>query len=107
MGTEGRERLQTRAAARRMLVQALYQWQLVRQPAEELVAQYAAAPEFARVDRDYFREAIAAICSADARIDESCVNTRHPARAARPGRACHPALGIWNRWRDPRFHTVS
>jgi transcription antitermination protein NusB len=70
MATSGRERLQARAAARRMLVQALYQWQLMRLPAEELVAQYAAQPAFARVDRDYFSEAIAAILAGAARIDD-------------------------------------
>jgi N utilization substance protein B len=67
---EDRRRVQARGAARRMLVQALYQWHLGRQPAEELVAQYSAGPEFARVDHDYFREAIAAIVADSARIDE-------------------------------------
>jgi len=70
MGAQGRERMNARGAARKMLVQALYQWQLGRQPANELVAQFAAAPEFARVDPQYFREAIAAICADAARLDE-------------------------------------
>lgn len=69
-GVEDRRLVQARGAARRMLVQALYQWQLGRQPAEELVAQFSAAPDFARVDHDYFREAISAIVGDFERIDE-------------------------------------
>ena len=67
---DNRRQVQARGAARRMLVQALYQWQLGRQPAAELVAQYPAGPEFDRVDHEYFREAIAAILADPARIDE-------------------------------------
>ena len=96
MSAEDRRRVQARAAARRMLVQALYQWQLVRQPAEELVAQYAAGPEFARVDRDYFREAIAAICSDDARIDEELrLHSDIQPERLDPVEHAILALGIW------------
>ena len=69
-GAEERRRTQARGAARRMLVQALSQWQLGRQPAEELLAQFSAAPECERGDHDYFREAVAAILADSARIDE-------------------------------------
>jgi N utilization substance protein B len=65
-----RESVNARGAARRLLVQALYQWQLGRQPPNELVAQFSTSPEFARVDPEYFREAIAAICAEDSRLDE-------------------------------------
>ncbi len=67
---EDRRLVQARGAARRLLVQALYQWQLGRQPAEELVAQFSTAPDFARVDHDYFREAISAIVADSGRIDD-------------------------------------
>jgi N utilization substance protein B len=63
MGTTGGDTGRARAATRRLLVQALYQWQLARQPADELAAQFAATPEFTRVDAGYFREALAAICA--------------------------------------------
>ena len=65
-----RESVIARGAARKLLVQALYQWQLGRQPPGELVAQFSTSPEFARVDPAYFREAIAAICADDSRLDE-------------------------------------
>jgi N utilization substance protein B len=66
----GREEVRARAAARRLLVQAIYQWQLARQPAGDLLAQFAATPEYARVDRDYFRAAVEAICAEGAGIDD-------------------------------------
>jgi N utilization substance protein B len=65
-----RESVNARGAARKLLVQALYQWQLGRQPPDELVAQFSTSPEFARVDPEYFREAIAAICAEGSRLDE-------------------------------------
>jgi N utilization substance protein B len=66
----GRETVRARGAARRLLVQALYQRQLADQPPAELIAQFAARPDYARVDREYFREAINGICAAGAGIDE-------------------------------------
>jgi N utilization substance protein B len=66
----GRETVRARGAARRLVVQALYQRQLANQPPAELIAQFAARPDYARVDREYFREAINGICSPDAGIDE-------------------------------------
>ena len=70
MRAPSRERVNARGAARKMLVQALNPWHLGRQPPNELVAQFATSPEFARVDPEYFREAIAAICTVDSRLDE-------------------------------------
>ena len=67
--SSGRDRVQARALARKLLVQALYQWQIARQPVAELVAQYESTPEFASVDRDYFRTALAAICADSAGLD--------------------------------------
>jgi N utilization substance protein B len=39
-----------------LLVQALYQHQLAEHPREELMLQFTAAPEFARIDRSYFED---------------------------------------------------
>jgi N utilization substance protein B len=91
-----REGLQARAAARRLLVQALYQWQLAKSPPAEILEQYAAKPEFARADRDYFRGAIAAICAADSAIDEELARYSDiaPARLDTVEHAIL-ALGVW------------
>ncbi len=96
MRAASRDRVQPRAAARKLLVQALYQWHLARQPAAELEAQYAASPEFAKADGDFFRAALGAICAADSGIDEEIA--RHsdiePARLD-PVEHAVLALGVW------------
>jgi N utilization substance protein B len=92
----GRDRVQARAAARKLLVQALYQWQLARQPAAELAAQYESAPEFARADREYFRAGLAAVCGDGPGLDAELA--RHsdidPARLD-PVEHAILALGLW------------
>jgi transcription antitermination protein NusB len=96
MRAPGREHSKARAGARRLAVQALYQWQLGRQSAAELVAQFAATPEHARVDPDYFRAAVTAVCTDHAAIDADLA--RHsdiePARLD-PVEHAILALGLW------------
>jgi N utilization substance protein B len=92
----GRETVRARGAARRLVVQALYQRQLARQPAAELIAQFAAAPDYARVDREYFRAAVDAIGAGEAAIEDEL--RRHsdiaPERLDPVERAIL-SLGIW------------
>jgi N utilization substance protein B len=96
MRAPGREHSKARAGARRLAVQALYQWQLGRQPAAELIAQFAATPEHARVDPDYFRAAVTAVCADHAAIDADLA--RHsdiePTRLD-PVEHAILALGLW------------
>jgi transcription antitermination protein NusB len=96
MRAPGREHSKARAGARRLAVQALYQWQLGRQTAAELIAQFAATPEHARVDPDYFRAAVTAVCADHAAIDADLA--RHsdiePARLD-PVEHAILALGLW------------
>ncbi len=96
MRAPGREHSKARAGARRLAVQALYQWQLGRQGAAELVAQFAATPEHARVDPEYFRAAVTAVCADHAAIDADLA--RHsdiePARLD-PVEHAILALGLW------------
>ena len=96
MAARERERVQARAAARRLLVQALYQWQLTKPPAGEILQQYASNPEFARADREYFNAAIAAICSDGSAIDEELARYSEiaPLRLD-PVEHAILALGIW------------
>jgi N utilization substance protein B len=96
VAVRGRETERARGRARKLLVQALYQWQLARQAPADIVAQYATDPEYARADGDYFRAAIAAICGDDARIDEDLA--RHSDIA--PGRLdpvehAILSIGLW------------
>ena len=96
MRVSGREQSKARGAARRLAVQALYQWQLARQPSAELIAQFAQSREHSRVDPEYFREALRAICAEDSGIDAELA--RHsdiePARLD-PVEHAILALGLW------------
>ncbi|MGQ0384581.1 MAG: transcription antitermination factor NusB [Gammaproteobacteria bacterium] len=59
-----------RSAARRYLVQALYQRALGGQPWQELHAQYSGDPAFGKADAGYFRAALEAVCAGAAALDE-------------------------------------
>lgn len=96
MRSSGRDRVQARAMARKLLVQALYQWHIARLPASELVAQYELSPDFAKADRDYFGAALAAICADGSGIDEELAlhSDIEPARLD-PVEHAILALGLW------------
>jgi N utilization substance protein B len=56
-------------AARRLLVQALYQHELGGQACSDLERQFAADPAFGRADAQYFRDALRAVCDSTAKLD--------------------------------------
>jgi len=59
-----------RSAARRLLVQALYQRQMGAQPWQELHRQFSADPTFVRADPEFFGLALTAVCDESAQLDE-------------------------------------
>jgi transcription antitermination protein NusB len=65
MGREGEVRALARArrAARKLLVQALYQLQMGGEPWQDIYRQYMADPESAGADADYFRELLMKIAA--------------------------------------------
>ncbi len=60
-----------RSAARRLLVQALYQRLVGGQAWQVLHGQYSTDPLFARADTGYFRTAIEAVCDGATGLDEA------------------------------------
>ena len=56
-----------RGRSRELLVQALYQMQITGHDLRELRSQFTGRPEYERIDKKYFDEALAAICDG---IDE-------------------------------------
>lgn len=58
-----------RSAARRQLVQALYQWQLTGYAWQQIHEQFAGEEGFAAVDRTFFREALMQVTDARADLD--------------------------------------
>jgi N utilization substance protein B len=87
---------QRRSAARKLLIQALYQRQVGGQEWQELHAQYSADPGFPRADAAYFRDALEAVCTGTAGLDEEL--RRHsdiePARLD-PVEHAILLLGLW------------
>jgi N utilization substance protein B len=49
--------------ARRRALQALYQWQMTRQPAEEIIEQFMEAQDFREVDTRLFRDLVSGVIS--------------------------------------------
>jgi len=96
MRSAGRDRVQARATARKLLVQALYQWHIARLPIAELAAQYESSPDFAKADRDYFSAALDAICADGSGIDEELARYSdiEPARLD-PVEHAILTLGLW------------
>ncbi len=88
--------LRARNAARRLLVQALYQRELGGQAWQELHAQFRDHAEFARADAEYFRTALEAVCSSAASLDEEL--SRHsdiPPERLDPIEHAILSLGLW------------
>ena len=91
-----------RSAARRQLMQALYQWQLGGQPWQDLYQQFASDPDFAKVDAGYFREALMQVV--ESRDDLDAELARHaeiPPAQLDPVEHAVLLLGLWELLRRP------
>jgi transcription antitermination protein NusB len=60
----------SRQRSRELLVQALYQWQLAGHERSELVAQFRAQPEFARIDQPYFHDLLERVIAEAPALEE-------------------------------------
>jgi N utilization substance protein B len=60
-----------RSAARRLALQAIYQWQLNTQPWQDLHQQFGASEEMQRADPEYFRELLERVVAGGAELDET------------------------------------
>ncbi len=71
MTASPRKRVSSRArsAARRLAMQALYEWQLNEQPWQDLHKQYSGSEEGAAADPEYFRELLETIVPAREQLD--------------------------------------
>ena len=63
-------RHQRRQRARRRALQALYQWQITRQDAGEILRQFQAAQDLGEVDADYFVALLQGVIREQADLDE-------------------------------------
>jgi N utilization substance protein B len=62
-------KLSERQKARRMIVQALYQWHMAHAPVHEIQAEFLTYYQ-GKIDRDYFRQAFSAIVGDAGELDE-------------------------------------
>lgn len=62
-------RLSERHKARRMILQALYQWHMAGAPVADIQAEFLAYYQ-GKIDRDYFREVFAGVVQQATRLDE-------------------------------------
>jgi N utilization substance protein B len=69
MGRRPDRAARTRSVARKLAMQALYQWQLTGQTAAELRNQYATEEGFGDADADYFRELLNGVTDGAAVLD--------------------------------------
>jgi N utilization substance protein B len=77
--TDQRSATRARQRARELLIKALYQWQLAGHTFAELTEQFAAMPDFERIDADYFRDMLTVIFEDSATLDS--LIARHAVRA--------------------------
>jgi transcription antitermination protein NusB len=61
---------EARSRARRAALQALYQWQITRQPVGEVVVQFLEDPEAGRFDVEYFRQLVGGVETELDAVDE-------------------------------------
>lgn len=69
MADERRRANRARSVARRLAMQALYQWQLGGQPWQDVHQQFAADPDFGKADAAYFRRALMEVANGREALD--------------------------------------
>jgi N utilization substance protein B len=67
--SQGRAGTRARSVARKLALQALYQWQLNAQPWQDLHGQFVSSEDMENADGDYFRELIERICAERGELD--------------------------------------
>jgi N utilization substance protein B len=80
--TTDRRAASARSLARKLALQALYQWQINDCPWQDLVQEFNAATDMERADAEYFRAIICGVCDARAAFDAELAAwmDREPAR---------------------------
>lgn len=91
-----------RSAARRALMQALYQWQLAGHAWQDVYQQYAAEEDFRHVEREFFRDGLAQITESRGSLDDEL--RRHaeiPPERLDPVERGILYIGFWELMRRP------
>jgi len=98
------DRWEPRRRARRRALQALYQWQITRQPAEEIIDQFLETQQFEGVDQALFRDLVVGVIS-----QEETLAARLGACMERPWGQCDVMervillMGGWQLQQEPEL----
>jgi N utilization substance protein B len=85
-----------RSVARRLAMQALYQWQLGGQPWQDVYQQFAADPDFGKAEAEYFRAALMDVTAGRAALDrELAAFADIPAAQLDPVERAVLWVGLW------------
>jgi N utilization substance protein B len=68
-GKSARRGTRARSIARKVAMQALYQWQLNHQPAQDIINQYLGSDDAAGVDQEYFTQLLTGCTQGHEQID--------------------------------------
>ena len=69
-GRRDNRRHERRQRARRRLLQALYQWQITRQEADEILRQFRDAQDLSMVDEEFLQRGVRGVIAQQSELDE-------------------------------------
>jgi transcription antitermination protein NusB len=97
-----RQATRARSAARRLAMQALYQWQIGGQPWQDVHQQFAADPDFGRVEAAYFRQALMDVANSREELDrELAAHGEIPPAQLDPVEHAVLYVGLWELMQRP------
>ena len=96
MSDERRRANRARSLARRLAMQALYQWQVTGQPWQDVHQQFAADPEFGRAEAGYFRRLLLEVAAGREALDrELAAHSEIPPAQLDPVERAVLYVGLW------------
>lgn len=95
--SDGRRRAnRARSVARRLAMQALYQWQVGGQPWQDVHQQFTGDPDFGKAEAEYFRQALMEVATGRETLDrELAAFADIPSEQLDPVERALLWLGLW------------
>lgn len=102
MADDRRRANRARSVARRLAMQALYQWQVAGQPWQDVHQQFVADPDFGKAEAAYFREVLMEVAgSRDALDRELAAFVEIPVAQLDPVERAVLWVGLWELMHRP------
>lgn len=85
-----------RKKARKLAMQALYQWHIAEAPISQIEAEFLTDNDFSKVDKEYFSEVLRGVAAEKSQLDESIEkHTDRPIADMTPVEVAILRLGTW------------